>query len=172
MRNLSGTEITECDNDWYCTINNKPVHIASMCGNIPRAFRNISELRSLQESVRLIEHQTEALINQELINAEIEGKYTYLQDRELRELVETLNVNDDNVNYNLDWPLEVRLYSCSFIDKARKGFYSYARIGQTNEWFQVAYPNEIINLNEYSLNLRALDIRVNGELPLRFYMPE
>lgn len=122
MRDLRGSEITEFDNDWYCIINNHPVHIASMFGNIPIHFRNLEALRRLQKQIADLQYITMVSLNLNLINNEIIGKYSYLQDRQLRTLVEELNRTNNNVTYNINWTLEVRLFANTFVDKARKGF--------------------------------------------------
>lgn len=172
MRNLGGTEITEFDNDWYCIINNHPVHIASMGGNIPVQFRDIESLRKMQYQIGNMPYITGVTLNLNLINNEIAGKYSYLQNMQLRTLIEELNRINDNVTYNMNWALEVRLYASSFVDKARKGFYSYARVGQSNEWFQVAKPENELDYKSLELSLPILKLNVEDQLPILFVMPD
>lgn len=172
MRDLRGSEITEFDNDWYCIINNHPVHIASMCGNIPIHFRNLEALRRLQKQIADLQYITMVSLNLNLINNEIIGKYSYLQDRQLRTLVEELNRTNNNVTYNMNWTLEVRLFANTFVDKARKGFYSYARVGQTNEWFLVAVPEIELDWRASELDLNVLELDAGDQLPIQFSMPQ
>lgn len=172
MRDLGGTEISEFDNDWYCIINNHPVHIASMCGSIPTQFRNIETLRKMQQLIGKMPYITDVTLNLKSINDEIVGKYSYLQNMQLRTLIEELTRTNDNVTYNMNWALEVRLYASSFVDKARKGFYSYARVGQSNEWFQVAKPDNELDLKSVDLQLPILNLNVGKQLPVLFVMPQ
>lgn len=172
MRDLYNPEMDAFDEDWYCKINGKPVHIASMCGYIPTLFRGIDKLRFLQAKIGQLPYTTKAYINQELINQEIEGKYSYLQNQEIVQKLEELLEQDECVNYNRRWPLRIRLYASSFIDKARKGFYSYARIGETNEWFLVAYPEIEFDWMNSDLQLQNLNLNNDGEMPNRFIIPE
>lgn len=172
MRDLGGTEITEFDNDWYCIINNHPVHIASMCGNIPMQFRNIASLRKMQQLIGNMPYITDVTLNLNSINNEIAGKFSYLQNMQIRTLIEELTRTNVNVTYNMNWVLEVRLYASSFVDKARKGFYSYARVGQSNVWFQVAKPDNELDRKSVDLQLPVLELNVEEQLPMLFEMPQ
>lgn len=72
----------------------------------------------------------------------------------------------------MNWALEVRLYASSFVDKARKGFCSYARVGQSNEWFQVAKPDNELDLKSVDLQLPILNLNVGEQLHVLFVMPQ
>lgn len=164
---MSETEMHGRDNDWYCIINNKPVHIASMGGGIPEKFRDINYLRKIQKSVSLIPRSTDVEPHYQFINSQIEEGYDYLQDVDVAQIV--MKLNQENPCFNLfpDWNLAMKLYACTFLEKAQKGFFSYALIdGETNRYHLVASPVQPLNIDDYdSLDLRPLQQYQNEGFP-------
>lgn len=79
MSKLTNHEIREHDIDWYCLVNQKPVHIASMGGMIPRSFHDRAKLRELQRKVAEMKPFTEAILNYDTVNRLITTGYEYLE---------------------------------------------------------------------------------------------
>ena len=85
MSKLTNHEIREHDIDWYCLVNQKPVHIASMGGMIPRSFRDRAKLRELQRKVAEMKPFTEAILNYDTVNRLITTGYEYLENGDIRQ---------------------------------------------------------------------------------------
>ena len=138
MSKLTRREQENNDIDWYCSINNHPVHIASMGGLIPKQFCERAHLRELEEIVMKLPHISEVQLNEDVVSQETSEGYEYIERYELSEYIEDLMKELPSFNYNPNWPLKTRLFASSFVDKARKGFYSYARID--NKYVLIASP--------------------------------
>lgn len=174
MATMSNPEMLGHDNDWYCTINGYPTHIASMCGIIPRAFRDLDNLRRIQLAVANIPMSKEVVPNDQFIDSQINIGYEYLQDGEIAQ--EILRLNQETPCFNLfpDWPLSKKLYACTFLEKARKGFYSYALVeGEINRYYLVASPGEHLSIEECaSLGLQSLMQYQNEGIPREIVIAE
>lgn len=79
MAKLSERQIKELDIDWYCLVDRKPAHIASMGGIISLQFRNRTELRNLQDMIASMPAFTEARLNIGNIGSQIADGYDYLK---------------------------------------------------------------------------------------------
>lgn len=169
MSILSLQQIYEYDNDWYCTINGMPVHIASMGGYIPLQFRDTENLRKNQDYVAHLDYNSEVDINDAFIEHETAIGYEYLEEQGVSEMILSLIQDNPNINFMQTWPLRKKLYAYTFIDKARKGFFSYALVdGTTNLFELVASPltplkvanNSIHPLSDSDIIVKNSDYRI------------
>lgn len=144
MAELIELQIKERDIDWYCLVEGRPVHIASMGGMIPKSFREREKLRLLQDAVAKIEPFTEVRLNMEIIHRQVAKGYEYLQDESLRRAIENANKNNPGFLFLEGNELAVRLFASTFVEKARRGFRSFARKedgdAKSNEYVLIAEP--------------------------------
>ena len=160
MSLLTVRELHELDVDWYCSINGHPVHIASMGGPIPSPFNERRILRGIEDAVVKLPNKAKASLNEKLIKQEIAEGYEYIDELQLSDSVEKIFGEIPSFSYNMNWNLKTRLFACSFVDKARKGFYSYGRIGKSSEYkygliakpsVEIEPENNMFSLSELNL---------------------
>lgn len=165
MSQLSERQVKEMDIDWYCLVNGVPTHIASMGGRIPVQFREREKLRLLQDAVAFMEPFTEARLNIELIHSQTVEGYDYLQDETIREAVENANGNHPGFQYLRDYDIAVRLFASTFVEKARRGFRSFAKRegAEGNEYVLVAEPANPVENIEGLPQLEALECEIRNE---------
>lgn len=165
MADLSERQIKEQDIDWYCLVNGKPTHIASMGGMIPLLFRDREKLRKMQDLVASIMPFAEASLSTKNIESQIAKGYGYVQDQMIRAAIEEANRNNPGFVYLRDYELPVRLYASTFAEKARRGFRSYARIEnvEENKYILIAEPSILYNYRENHLNLLQLDCEMKDD---------
>ena len=171
MSELTNQEIREHDIDWYCLVNQKPVHIASMGGMIPRSFRDRAKLRKLQRKVAEMKPFTEAILNYDTVNRLITTGYEYLENGDIRQNIVRRNENDPGCMYLRDEELAIRLFASSFVERARRGFYSFVRDENSvkEEYLLIASPREPINYIERELPLVSyVHDRRQRELEFKF----
>ena len=174
MAELSYGHIRELDIDWYCLIGGVPTHIASMGGIIPKRFRDIERLRYQQDMVAKLNSMEDAVLNMEAIHRQTEQGYEYLEDERIRNAIEVANINNPGFAYLSNYNLPIRLYAWSFVEKARRGFRSYARLRSEegyNEYVLIAEPSlfYLDNKRELRLELEELNCEViDGGHILRF----
>lgn len=162
MSLISRREQENLDIDWFCIINNKPVHIASMGGYIPVPFNERKYLRKIQKKVAALEYISEVNLNMEHVEREILDGYDFIDaiigDDNLIVNIEELFASIPSFTYNMEWNLKTRLYSSTFVNKARKGFYSYARLWDTNMYELVAAPVKQLSSDYFkNMGLKKLD---------------
>lgn len=165
MADLSERQIKEQDIDWYCLVNGKPTHIASMGGMIPLLFRDREELRGIQDLIATIEPFSDVSLNLNDIESQIAKGYDYLQDQMIRAAIEEANENNPGFIYLSRYKLPIRLFASTFAEKARRGFQSYARkeSAEGNEYILIAEPSIFYNYRENHLNLQQLDCELTDE---------
>lgn len=155
MAELKEREIKELDVDWYCLINGVPTHIASMGGMIPVGFRDTAMLRRQQDWVANIEPFAEVRLNESVIRQQVEKGYEYLQDEMIRASVEDANKNNPGFTFLNNQELPIRLFAATFVEKARRGFRSFARREEDegNDYVLIAEPVEPVayKAGEYRL---------------------
>ena len=161
MAALTERQIKEADIDWYCLVDGRPAHIASMGGMIPKKFRDREKLRAVQDAVAQIEPFTEVRLNLENIQSQIEKGYEYLQDEMIGQALEEANGNNSGFLYLDGQDLAVRLFASTFVEKARRGFRSFARRegSDGNEYILIAEPLSPV---EYKLAELECEVRDNG----------
>lgn len=165
MAELTERQIKEQDIDWYCLVKGRLTHIASMGGMIPRPFRDREILRLLQDAVAGIEPFTEVKLNMPNIQSQIEKGYEYLQDVMIRQAIEEANNNNPGFVYLDNYELAVRLYASTFVDKARRGFCSYARLesAEKSEYVLIAEPASHVEYKAGEIQLAKLECKVEDE---------
>ncbi len=165
MSQLSERQVKESDIDWYCLVNGVPTHIASMGGMIPAQFRDREKLRKQQDVVALLVPVMDVNLNIEFIQNQIAEGYEYLQDESIREAVEIANENHPGFQYLRDYDLPVRLFASTFVEKARRGFRSFARREgvEGNEYVLVAEPANAVGNIEGLPQLEALECELRNE---------
>lgn len=164
MSLITRNEQENLDIDWYCSINGHPVHIASMGGVIPEPFSERETLRKIEDSVINLPYIAEVKLNHQVVEQETAEGYNYIIENQLSQYIEETLAYLPSFNYNRYWSLHTRLYVCSFVDKARKGFYSYAKIKE--HYVLIAQPTTECN----ALELPPLYINREG-IPGSFIMP-
>ena len=166
MTELSERQIKELDIDWYCLIQGKPSHIASSGGMIPKQFRDLEELRLKQVRVAMMGPLTEATLNLENIQSQIQEGYEYLQDKMISAAIVDANKNNPGFVYLRDYELTVRLFASSFVNKARRGFRSYIRkegIEGKDEYILIAEPTKPFRFEKNQLGLKELRCKMKGD---------
>lgn len=145
------------DIDWYCTINGHPICIASKGGYIPQDYRERIYLRDLQRKVLNLPYASGVTLRHNEINQQIAGHYDYIDEQELENDINRLFANVPSFNYLQNQSIALRLFTRRYVDKARRGFYAYARIIGSNDYFLVARPTDQVVLPE-DLDLRPLNV--------------
>ena len=182
MANLEEWQILENDIDWYCLVNGRPTHIASMGGMIPEQFRDSEQLWSNQTTVAKIEPFAEVRLNFDAIQNQVSNGYEYLQDQGIRSAVENANREHPGFvflrsaveNANREHPgfvflegddLAVRLFASTFVEKARRGFRSFARLEgeKGNVYVLIAEPAKPADYYKGTLHLKALECKLDDK---------
>ncbi len=140
------------DIDWFCKVREYPVHLASNGGRLPRLSYTINELVELQHLVANMNPSFRCVLNTQYLEGYLlQGRYyegiDELSEEEFRQLLpEQFEISEET--RNLSRP--VLLYSWSFIEMAKRGFFSFDRKdGDDNEYHLVAWPDRL-DLNEFS----------------------
>ena len=121
------------DIDWFGIVKGKPCHFASNGGRIPEHV--IKTLRELQSEVAQLPEETDYEEGDtEKIDEIVKEQYKYLSED----------------GYLKIFPPRT-MYMWSFIQMAKKGFYSYDRDAETDTYHLVAYPTEDIKLEGFDL---------------------
>lgn len=166
MSKFTDRQLKAHDIDWYCSINGNPVHIASMGGLIPSDFREREELRPIALNVLQLPYISEVQLNMEFIQEQTQTGYSYLDNREASAAAEDVFRTFPSFNYRQNLSLKEKMFAQSFIEKGRKGFYSYARKGDTNKYVLVATPKTPFDWRKERMQLKNLQVRVaEGEMP-------
>ena len=165
MSELTERQIKELDIDWYCLVNGVPTHIASMGGTIPVKFRDREKLRSYQDMVAYLLPSAEVKLNMEVIESLTAEGYEYLQDQMISNAIEDAYGNHPGFVYLLDYELPIRLFAATFVEKARRGFRSFARKENVNgnEYVLIAEPTIPVKNDLGGLGLEELKCEVRNE---------
>lgn len=132
------------DIDWFATINECPVHLASNGGHLPVDSYTVSELVSIQHKVANM---------QSVFRYEIDEEYlqNYLDEGEFYPDIDVLSDEDfrmiipERVEINRNFSRSLMAYTWSFIDMAMKGFFSFDRIRNEDDvdvYHLVAWPKD------------------------------
>lgn len=145
------------DIDWFAKCFESPIHAASNAGDIPIAM-SVSALQKLQSVVQNTNPEFDYELNIDVINQHISGSYEdedieYIEDH-VSDLFSSFMGDDDFFML----PTNLKLYSRSFIEMAKRGFYSFDRDRTTDEYFLVAWPvkkgtDSIVCLNNISADI-------------------
>ena len=116
------------DIDWFCRINGVPVHMASNGGHLPNCY-SIEQLVSLQHRVANLGNNYRCAVNIDFLEDYLrQNNYLNnmgeLSDEEYRLMLPAqFELSDDIRNL----PKYILVYAWSFIEMAKKGFYSFDR---------------------------------------------
>ena len=166
MAKFTERQLKSNDIDWYCLINGNPVHIASMGGLIPSDFRERKELRQIAEFVIQLPYSSEVDLNIDFIREQTQTGYSYLDKNGVSEIAEEIFGTFPSYNYHQNLLMKEKMFAYSFIEKGRRGFYSYAREGDTNKYVLVATPKTPLVWNEERFQLKSLQVQVaEGRIP-------
>lgn len=167
MAELSERQVKEMDIDWYCLVKGAPTHIASMGGFIPAKFRDRVKLRRHQDLVAHLLPSAEIKLNMKLIESITENGYEYLADQMISNAIEEANRHHPGFEYLKEHPLPIRLFASTFVEKARRGFRSFARRedANSNEYVLIAEPTIPVKNDLGGLGLEELvcEVRDKGE---------
>ena len=157
--------IRESDIDWFCLVNGQPTHIASMGGMIPKQFCDSKELRSIQTVVAKMEPFVEVRLNYEILQSQVAEGYEYLQDEIIRVAVEEANKNNPGYLYLSGMEIAIRLFASSFVEKARRGFRSFAKLEgeEADVYVLIADPVNPLEYWEGMPELRSLKCELLDE---------
>lgn len=122
------------DIDWFASINGIPVHFASDGGRLPGNSYTIEELTTLQHLVASSEKSYHCVVNRDYLDNYLrrgehyKGIENIAEDNFRRLLPEEFVIDDDIMNL----PRQILIYGWSFIEMARRGFYSFDRSRHDN----------------------------------------
>ena len=171
--------------DWYACINGTWIYAASRGGLLPCKVDNKYMLPTLQgicANLPDIVNKEDIVINQELIDLRYKRAVDFYKQRFSGNLNNRIDVQEFFNEYNIEEFSEQ--FSELFVEKARKGFYSFIRINIddpfSNEYRLVASPkgdtpahlseiicnpfNEAFVNNEYKDYIKGITFRVKNEV--------
>lgn len=165
MSELTERQVKELDIDWFCLVNGVPSHLASMGGAIPIVFRDREKLRRQQDMLANLLPSVDVKLNVEVIKSLTEEGYEYLQDQMISNSVEDAYRNNPGYYYLRDYELPIRLFAATFVERARRGFRSFARREDAdgNEYVLIAEPAVPIKNDFGNLGLKELECEVRDE---------
>ena len=133
------------DIDWFCLIDDVPVHLASNGGKLPYDSYKASELVSIQRQISVLEPIYKYELNMPYLEQYLnDGRYDDLRDVDdfLTQplMPEAAEMGGELPNLPLHW----RAYCWSFIEMAKRGFFSFDRTVNDKDrvgiYHLVAYP--------------------------------
>lgn len=157
------------DIDWFCILDGIPIHVASAGDLLPVMYANyksVASMKSMLKSILTLPLAFDYKLND-----------NYLDNHVLNEGYEYLDEQDNPVGQDMDddWlsimthnePLPKKLYSTSFVEMARRGFYSFDKTeGKEGEYHLVAYPEKGI------IDLQLIDVPYIKNANLDFTTPD
>ena len=153
MRKYAKEYLSTHDIDWFCFINNKPIHAASNGGKIPEIINNVDaniENQIKAYSCKYIYSENDIEINRDYIDNKIKETIRDCSDFTLTKM-----------RYN---------YQRTFVDMARRGFYSFDREDdpRSKKYHLIAWPknyNTIPHVNFTDLSFSKDDLDLNNPNP-------
>ena len=135
------------DIDWFCCVNGCPVHIASNGGHLPADSYTIDELASLQHQVANIKPTFQYEVNSAYLDEYLKngGFYTNIDNISPDEFRLMLPEGIEIGVQSKSLSRQVLLYSWSFIEMAKRGFFSFDRKethGREDIYHLVAWPKD------------------------------
>lgn len=135
------------DFDLFCLINGKPVHIATMGSNIPTLLNDKNRISNDIDKVAFMPKRYRYNINLDAIRRFIndEKNYSYLSKTNINNITNIVNNLPSFSEIDNSYPLFVKMFAWSFVDMARRGFYSFAHVGEPDcdKFFLVAWPTNL-----------------------------
>lgn len=157
--------IEECrDIDWFCIINNIPVHIATAGGILPNIMKTKNNYKNNISNGKIINSIKQSEIPPTLnpkLKEILFGNKTDNTNDYILSVLEIFNLNIDDSNRLVDMYIE-EIYAKSFIEFAQKGFCSFDKTNINDPYdgmyHLVAKPNITVELNNFKLNLPEIYI--------------
>lgn len=117
------------DIDWFFRAGDRCIHVASNGGLLPAFVNNVINLRQKQAEVAVLDYlinDNEVLVNDDYVNSRIDNSF----QRDIDSIVRRDN------------------YLRSFISMAKKGFYSYDRVTETDfDYVLICCPIRQVEVN-------------------------
>lgn len=126
-----------CNIDWFCYINDYPIHVASNGSLLPRKFSTVKRFKAAWEYVNAIKEACEPEFNLDFIASS--KAYDYIEDYFLQDYIRSL-LPEWLKKLNLS--LKQMLYARHFLIAARKGFYSFGWDEKNNCFRLIAWPSK------------------------------
>lgn len=127
MARYSRTQLEGMDLNLFFQINGVPLHIATMGKLIPTKLNDSKRIVDNWQSVKSLPYSTQFLLNRRYLDQiATHSGYEYLSGERLESITDIVTTFPSMDAFDIDVPLSVKLYSWSFVDMARKGFYSFA----------------------------------------------
>ena len=129
------------DIDWFCFINGCPIHVASNGGQLPSNLYTADGLLNTFKVVQKTTPHFNWAINETFISTRTNA-YNYL--KEANEKIQREHLLPTFINHEdyKGMPIKQLAYSWSFIEMAKRGFFSFDRV-KGNNYRLVAYPTNI-----------------------------
>ena len=130
-------EQATCNIDWFCYINDYPIHVASNGSLLPKKFSTVKRFEAAWEYVNSINEVYEPEFSLDFITSSKAYdyiEYFFLQNHVRHFLPEWLK--------KLNLSLEQMLYARHFLIAARKGFYSFGWDEKNNYFRLIAWPGK------------------------------
>lgn len=131
------------DFDIFCIINNKPIHIATLGSIIPEELNHIQRITESINDVCSIQPFTNAVLNEEKIKKYVSiEEYSFLDNYNKDQIEKKASKLPGFREFQATVPLFIKLFSWYFMEMARRGFYSFAHVGNEDAdfYFLVAWP--------------------------------
>lgn len=144
------------DIDWFCKINAIPVHLASNGGSLPHRSYTIKKLVALQHMVANMQQKFKCAVNVAYLEEYLRrGEYYEGLDNITHEdLLTMLPERFELTTEVAELPSTMLLYSWSFIDMAKRGFYAFDRREEDGLYHLVAWPD---NFDEQQFDKEVYD---------------
>lgn len=153
------------DMNVFLIINGMPVHIATMGSRIPDVLNDSKRVIETWRMVKELPYSSGFSLNGKFISDNvINSGYEYLSKEGIGDMNDMFRKFPSFDSFPEDTALPVKLFSWSFVDMARRGFYSFARVEENNEdvngdvyFFLVAKPDDPIR----GLEDRLISVQIN-----------
>lgn len=138
------------DIDWFCILGNIPIHVASNGGRLPVSLSTVSKLRTAQRFVYNLDENCDYEFNPNVLEMPLNDSLD-----EIRDISEyfpfTEGLFEERYLSNSQ-----KAYLWSFVKMAKKGFYSYDRIDDTDKYMLIAWPKKDKDYQDLSEQLRGI----------------
>lgn len=125
-----------CNIDWFCYINNYPIHVASNGSLLPRKFSTVKRFKAAWEYVNALKEVCVTEYNLDFVMSS--KSYDYIEEFSLQDYVKSLLPEWLKKS---DLSLKQMLYARHFLTAARKGFYSFGWDEKNNFFRLIAWPD-------------------------------
>ena len=127
MAKFTRLQLEGMDLNLFFRINGVPVHIATFGTSIPQNLNDCNRIAENWMSVKSLPYSTQFQLNGAYLEqTATNAGYEYLLDERSGYMHDIHNTFPSMDAFDKNVPLPVKLYSWSFVDMARRGFYSFA----------------------------------------------